>query len=451
MANLDYKHIRFLGAEGIGMTALIRILEERYKQELNSSDFHISKSDLSYSQNEPLSEDIDLVVRSTAIAESDPDYISLKARELKIWHRSDMLNFLSVSYKQLVVSGTHGKTTCTAMLAHLLVAAKLDPCFAVGGILSNYNTNGRHGNGEYFVLEGDESDKSFMKTTPYLALVTCVEPDHLENYPNGFPEIQECFTKFLNSAQHSIVCIDDITLENYSQKNQVIAYSSLNKKADFFIDFLDGQAYIHHENKSYPLNIAMQGKHNYINACGVIAAAYALGISIETSVQALSDFRGIQRRFELINSNYHGIKVYDDYAHHPSEVKALLAGALSLNPRRLVFVYQPHHPERTKQLWKEFVQEFQNFPQEHLCLIADIYVARSKHIEGINSSRLVEEIARPQVRYLSPSTNIMTTSQGNYANIVDLLKPNIDAVLEDADYLFIVGAGDIAKVAKAFK
>ncbi len=434
--SLEYKHIRFLGAEGIGMSALIRILEKRFPQT------KISKSDLSYKQNDPLDTDIDLVVRSTAIAEADPDYVELKKRGVEIWHRRDMLNYVSAGLKQLVVSGTHGKTTCSAMLAHILVEAGLDPSFAVGGILANYQSNGRAGQGEYFVLEGDESDKSFTITNPYLAVVTCIEPDHLENYPGGIDEIRDCFYAFLDKAEICVVNVDDPLLAQYVESSSRGARSA-TKQSQRII------TYSASELANYNLRLSMPGKHNKMNAIACIKAAEAIGIKSETAIKGLESFKGIKRRFELINDSA-DIKIYDDYAHHPTEVKAVLEGALSLNPKRLVFVYQPHHPERTKQLWNEFVEVFETFPEPHLCLIADIYVARSKHIDGINSERMVQEINKPNVRYLAPASGIQTTVQGNYANIAELLKPGIDAELEDCDYLFIVGAGDIAKVATKF-
>lgn len=430
----SFKHIRFLGAEGIGMSALIKILAKQKPQ------VKISKSDLSYKQNDPLDDDIDLVVRSTAIGIGDADYLELKSRGLPIWHRRDMLNYLSQGHKQIVVSGTHGKTTCSAMLAHILVELGFDPSFAVGGILSNYASNARVGSGEYFVLEGDESDKSFTITNPYLALVTCIEEDHLENYPGGLNEIRDCFYKFLDSAQIAVVNIDDPLLKEY-----VIAREAKQSSGKTLIRYSSS------ELNDYDIQLTMPGEYNKLNALGCIKAAQAL--QPQTSdiqlTKNLESFCGIKRRFELINSNYNGIKVYDDYAHHPTEVKALLEGALSLKPQRMVFVYQPHHPERTQQFWNDFVEVFQEFPEPHLCLIADIYVARSKHIPGINSTRLVEDIGKDNVQYLAP-IDTGASSQGNQVDMVAALKPEIEAQLKGCDYLFIVGAGNIAKVAGAF-
>ncbi len=429
MQKLKYKHICFLGAEGIGMSALINILEQQKNFGLQDTQLQICKRDLSYGKMAELPAGIDLVVRSTAIASDDVDFVELKQREVEIWHRSDMLNYLSEGFKQIVVSGTHGKTTCSAMLSYLLQQANYDPSFAVGGILIDYDTNGKAGQGEYFVLEGDESDKSFTKTNPYLALVTCVEPDHLENYPGGFEEIKSCFIGFLDRAKIKVINIDDPVLATYAKAHpEAITYS---------------------ETELEDYGLSMKGKHNQLNALGVMKAAEALGLTQDKSITILRQFNGIKRRFELINDNYNGIKVYDDYAHHPSEIKAVLEAALSLNPKRLVFVYQPHHPERTKQFWDEFVAVFKTFPAEHLCLIADVYVARSKHIANINSERMVSEINLPNVKFL-PASIKDTTTQGNYADMISALKPGIDGQLRGCDYLFIVGAGNIAKVASAY-
>jgi UDP-N-acetylmuramate--alanine ligase len=446
--NRQFKHIRFLGAEGIGMSALTRILSKFENAP------KISKSDIAYKENDPLDEDIDLVVRSTAIKDSDPDMEELRSRGVEVWHRRDMLNYLSEDYKQVVISGTHGKTTCSAMLAHLMKECALDPAYAVGGILANYDSNGDHGSGEFFVLEGDESDKSFTKTNPYLAMVTCVEEDHLENYPGGLEEIQEYFYGFLHKAELKVINIDDLCLHAYwlskRDTESIFTYSCENKEADFYIN-LEKRAFVF-DGDEIKLDLNFPGTHNFINAVGVIASAVMLGLNVKKACQALTSFKGIKRRFELITDSYRGnVKIYDDYAHHPTEVLSLIQSINELNAKKLVFVYQPHHPERTKQLWHDFVDIFKKFPREHLCLILDIYVARSKPIEGISSQKLVEEIDLDNVRYIKPQEQDKTF-QGNFTDIVSALKTNIENnIPEDADLIFLVGAGNIGKIAEAFK
>lgn len=443
-----FKHVRFLGAEGIGMSGLIKILSQ-FKNAPK-----ISKSDIAYKNNDPLDNDIDLVVRSTAINDQDTEFQELKNRNIDIWHRRDMLNFLSATYKQIVVSGTHGKTTCSAMLSFLFKELNLDPAFAVGGILANYDSNACYGQGEYFILEGDESDKSFTHSKPHCALVTCIEEDHLENYPGGLQEIQECFYGFLKSAAIKIINIDDDFLYTYYLENKdnekIITYSCKNKNADFYIDVSSKSFY--YKKQKYQLNLNFPGSHNFINAVAVLACSVGLEQDLETAMKKMQNFAGIKRRFELINSNYRGaITVFDDYAHHPTEINALIKSFADFKDKKIVFVYQPHHPERTKQLWHDFVSSFQNFPQEHLCLLLDIYIARSKPIEGINSERLVEEINKENVIYIKAKEQ-EKNFQGNFLNIVDALKENIEAnIPKDTDVLFLVGAGNIGKIAESFK
>ena len=448
MTEPKFKHARFLGAAGIGMSALTKILAAKYP------GVKISASDLSYESNDPLDDDIDLVVRSTAIAIGDLDYLELKSRGLPIWHRRDMLSFLAQDQKQIVVSGTHGKTTCSAMLAHILVELGLDPSFAIGGILANYSSNARAGKGQYFVMEGDESDKSFTITNPYLALVTCIEADHLENYPGGLEEIKNCFYKFLDAAEIAVVNTDDPHLNEYviariqgrqNTRSIVMTGSPVQTKQSNAKLI----TYSSKELEDLDIELSMPGKYNQLNALACVKAAVALGANREQAIQALKTFRGIERRFELINENYQGAKVYDDYAHHPTEVKALVEGALSLNPKKMLFVYQPHHPERTQQFWDDFVKVFKEFPEPHSCLIADIYVARSQHINGVDSAHLVEDIGKSNVKFLAP-LDTGSTCQGNHADMVAALKPGIEQELAGHDYLFIVGAGNIAKVAEAF-
>lgn len=445
-----FKHIRFLGAEGIGMSALIKILEERKLLGLENPEMKISKSDISYEKNDPLDSDIDLVVCSTAIPESDLEFVELKKRGLEFWHRSDMLQSLAKDYKEIVVSGTHGKTTCSAMISYILFENHLDPAFAVGGLIlksdkSRDGFNSRAGLGEYFVLEGDESDKSFMKSSPYIALVTSIEPDHLENYPGGLDEIKNCFYEFLDKAAWRVICLDNDLLANY--------YANLNeeKKSKTKI----------YKSSELPSGIELKipGKHNKLNAWAAILVCEIVGVTHTESLKSLKNFKGIKRRFELINNSYKSpsgasnILVYDDYAHHPSELKALIDSALELFPeRRMIIVYQPHHPERTKQFWEEFKKVISEIPEQHKLFLADIYVARSKPIEGIESQKMVKEINKTNIEYLGlDSKTNLNDGLGNDKEIGKKLKPIIDKQLKENDLLMIVGAGSIYKLAVEFE
>ena len=462
-------HIRFLGAGGIGMSALIKVLEDLKSLGKLSASLKISKMDGAWTENDPLTPDVDLAVVSTAIPKDNSDYIYLADRGTPIWHRSDMLRALSEFSKQkvVVVTGTHGKTTCSAMVSHIYEACSKDPSFVVGGILSNYSSNGKAGKGDYFILEGDESDKSYQNTSPDIAFLTSAEPDHLENYPGGFNEIKSCFKDFISDTEYVVVCQDDptansITKEVKAQReivmdgssampmsHGIVTYSAKDKSADFYLDQESREVFYHGESQGI-LRQEMFGDYSYLNALGSIACANLGGIEIKDAISAMASFKGIKRRLEFIgdfNIDGKNVKIFDDYAHHPTEVKALLEGILREKPKRLVFVYQPHHPRRTQDLWKEFVDVFKDFPAEHLAMIADIYVARTPHIEGITSEKLVAEINNSAVKYL-PFANAKFDSKDD--DVINQAKEKITAELQDGDLLFIVGAGNVTKVAQAF-
>jgi UDP-N-acetylmuramate--alanine ligase len=473
----DFKHIRFLGAEGIGMRALIAILEDKISQGELNSDFKISKSDLSYKTNDPLDESIDLVVRSTAVRADDPDMLFMQKHNIPVIHRSEMLNLLSEDAKQIVISGTHGKTSTSALTTHLLTKLGLEPGFAVGGVLKDYKANGKaapkssalnDGPSGYFVMEGDESDKSFMRTTPYIAVVTDVEADHLENYPGGLAEIQTCFKDFLDRAEYKIVCINNPFLKAYAENilkerpdltGRILSYSSTDESADLFINLENSSLHFQSLDSGH-LDLAISGKFNLLNACASLLVAHVLGFKITEAKSLFKDFHGTQRRMELINSNE--MEIYDDYAHHPSEIKALLDSVkamLKTSTDKALFIYQPHHPERTQQFWGDFVKVFKEFPENIDVLLLDIYVARSQHIEGVNSKKMAEEIALNNVKYLDPNENLSASEakeadvQGNFKDIAMTLKPLIDKRIQTLEYkkIFFVGAGNISKIAEKYR
>jgi UDP-N-acetylmuramate--alanine ligase len=473
----DFKHIRFLGAEGIGMRALIAILEDKISQGELNSDFKISKSDLSYKTNDPLDASIDLVVRSTAVRADDPDMLFMQKHNIPVIHRSEMLNLLSEDAKQIVISGTHGKTSTSALTTHLLTKLGLEPGFAVGGVLKDYKANGKaapkssslnDGPSGYFVMEGDESDKSFMRTTPYIAVVTDVEADHLENYPGGLAEIQACFKDFLDRAEYKIVCINNPFLKAYAENilkerpdlaGRILSYSSIDESADLFINLENSSLHFQSLDSGH-LDLAISGKFNLLNACASLLVAHVLGFKITEAKSLFKDFHGTQRRMELINSNE--MEIYDDYAHHPSEIKALLDSVkamLKTSTDKALFIYQPHHPERTQQFWGDFVKVFKEFPENIDVLLLDIYVARSQHIEGVNSKKMAEEIALNNVKYLDPNENLSASEakeadvQGNFKDIAMTLKPLIDKRIQTLEYkkIFFVGAGNISKIAEKYR
>ncbi len=469
----DYKHIRFIGAGGIGMSALIKVLEEQKSLGQLASSLKISKYDKAWETNDKLTDDIDLAVVSTAIPEDDEDLSALKSRGVEIWHRRDMLLALTESQgqKSIVVSGTHGKTSCSGMLAHVLMHAGKDPSFVVGGILQDYKTNGHAGKGEYFVLEGDESDKSFMQTNPEIALIVNVEPDHLENYPGGLEEINDCFVKFSSETKKLVICLDSPNAKAILKTVngiEILTYSIQDKSADLY---LDGRNLIFKGEDKGLIDLNSFGDYNYQNALGIIASAHFAGLDFKEILEALKFYHGIKRRQEFIGflnletkslevSSFYNDKklskkavaIYDDYAHHPTEVKALLDGALaevkSGRFKRLVFVYQPHHPRRTQDFWKDFVSVFKEIPEPSLAMIANIYLARTGPIEGVSSELMVKEIGKANVQHLHfADAKFDSHNDAEYQRI----KSEIIKVVQPGDLLMLVGAGNITKVSEAFR
>ena len=483
------KRIHFLGAEGIGMQALIAILEEKQAKGELDKNFSIGKSDLSYLKksytektkiDSRLLSETDFVVRSTAIKENDPDYKFFAEKNIPIIHRSEMLNLASEPARQIVISGTHGKTSTSALTAHLLLELDLEPGFAIGGILKQYSGNAKAAPDSpeaIFVMEGDESDKSFMRSKPYIAVVTDVEADHLENYPGGLEEIKNCFYEFLDEAEYKIICTNNQILRDYakatSDNEKLLSYSNSDRDADMFLDL--NKNTVSFKDQTEDISLAIPGTFNLLNSCAALLSAYIIkesqanNFDLKKAINKLQSFHGTKRRFELINGKYevkskeHGdyqIKIYDDYAHHPSEVQALLDSVRTMinKNEKALFIYQPHHPERTQQFWTEFKNTFKKFPENIHVFIPDIYVARSQHIDGVNSAKLVEEINLEHIKYLDPALNLTANEaskadiQGNFHDTTSTLKPIIEAELKQDKYkyLFIVGAGNIGKVAESF-
>jgi UDP-N-acetylmuramate--alanine ligase len=299
-------------------------------------------------------------------------------------------------------------------------------------------------------------------------VVTDVEADHLENYPGGLAEIQACFKDFLDRAEYKIVCINNPFLKAYAENilkerpdlaGRILSYSSIDESADLFINLENSSLHFQSLDSGH-LDLAISGKFNLLNACASLLVAHVLGFEITEAKSLFKDFHGTQRRMELINSNE--MEIYDDYAHHPSEIKALLDSVkamLKTSTDKALFIYQPHHPERTQQFWGDFVKVFKEFPENIDVLLLDIYVARSQHIEGVNSKKMAEEIALNNVKYLDPNENLSASEakeadvQGNFKDIAMTLKPLIDKRIQTLEYkkIFFVGAGNISKIAEKYR
>ncbi|HSW72501.1 MAG TPA: UDP-N-acetylmuramate--L-alanine ligase [Chlamydiales bacterium] len=430
----------FIGIGGIGMSALARILLQK-GEEVSGSDVSTSYyteklqkegAKVFHSHGKENIKAGSRVIYSTMIAEKNPEFQKANELKLEILHRSDLLTELSSGSKALYVAGTHGKTTTTALLAAVFVQAKLDPSFAIGGMLGN-TTNGKWGKGEYFILEADESDGSLLKGKPFGAIVTNIEKEHLdywkteENLEIGFQE----FCQKVEIKELLFWCKDDPYLRLMSPKGT--SYGT-HQDADLKITSFRQEGFriyftITFEGKIYKdLSLPLIGFHNVLNAAAVMGLSLKLNIPEAVIRAAFYDFPGIGRRMEYLGSKI-GIDFFDDYAHHPTEIATTLNGLKqAIGQRRLVAVFQPHRYTRAKDLFHEFTNAFVS---ADLVVVTDIHAAYETPIPGITGQALYQEISKIQpaifiprseldmslLHYLSPNDLVITLGAGDITNL----------------------------------
>ncbi len=442
------KKIHFIGIGGIGMSGLAEILINR--------GFSVSGSDIAESENTQYLRkigarvlighspnnisDAEVVVYSSAV---DPDTNSevLQAHTLgiPILRRAEMLAQVSRLNYCLAIAGTHGKTTTTSMLGLLLIEAGYDPTVIVGGRLKDFGgTNARLGNGNWSVLEADEYDRSFLQLLPTVAIINNIEPEHLDIY-RDFDDIKETYKEFANKVPfYGFVafCVDDGASSEISEfiNKKKISFG-LSKNADFSAQNISFQGNLTNFNVyefgKFVDNITIRapGVHNVRNSLAVISVGRTLGISFEIIKKALSQFSGILRRFD-IKGIKNDIMIVDDYAHHPTEVRATLKAAKDGWNKRIVCVFQPHTYTRTRDFYKEFAE---SFVDADISIITDIYPAREQPIDGVNVELILNSMKNSQNIIYEP----------DFEKIPDLLLK----LLIPGDMLITIGAGSVYRIA----
>jgi len=449
------KQVHFIGIGGYGMSALALILLKKGYR-ISGSDLRASAlTDLLAKEGAAVTighdaanlGSADLVVYSTAVPGGNPEFAAAEKRTLTIWHRSELLAALLNNSFGIAIAGAHGKTTTTAMVALLLEAGGLDPTVVIGGVLLAFGSNARLGLGRYLVAEADESDSSFTRYHPRLALVTGIEPDHLEHYDNDYSRLQQAYSTFLANLPPdgtAVLCSDDPALTGLgSRLSCKVVYYSGSEKVDPAVTVSSNPAY-------YPANISLAGnssvfdlydrsrliaaavtlgvpgRHNIGNAVGALALAVQLGLDPAACAPALAAFQGVGRRFEVIGT-VNEITVIDDYAHHPTEVKATLETA-RLSGRRVICLFQPHRYSRTAALFEEFARAFAAADQ---VLLHRIYSAGEAPIEGIDAATLAESIRR--------QSNVPVI----YSDDLTPLEEEAARAARPGDLIITMGAGDI--------
>jgi UDP-N-acetylmuramate--alanine ligase len=443
------QHIHFVGIGGIGMSGIAEVL-------LNLG-YHISGSDVKetevtrrlqalgceifYGHRKENVREADVVVISSAIRQGNPEIEVAEQRLIPVIPRAEMLAELMRMKIGIAIAGTHGKTTTTSLIATVLAAGGLDPTVVIGGRLNSIGSNARLGQGDFLVAEADESDGSFLKLMPTIAVVTNIDPEHLDYY-HGIEEIKEAFLSFLNKIPFyglAVLCLDHPNIQSLIPrlKKRFTTYG-LTTQADFQAKEIVFEGLsatfdaLHHQKEIGRLKLQMPGLHNVYNALATLATAFELDIPFEVVQETLRDFSGIQRRFQ-IKGEKNGILIVDDYGHHPVEIVATLRAARTGWGRRIVAVFQPHRYTRTQALFQDFMTAFND---ANVLILTDIYPAGEDRIEGVEAKALYEGIrdyGHKDVTYIADKKEIVN-------HLLRIITPG--------DVVITMGAGDIWQVSE---
>jgi UDP-N-acetylmuramate--alanine ligase len=449
-------HVHFIGIGGSGLSAIARLLKES-GYEVTGSDRALSSfaADL---QNMGIKIFIghhprniagaDWIVRSSAIGEDNPEVKAAKSAGIPVYKRADFLGQLMSEKTGIAVAGTHGKTTTTAMIAWMLYAMQRDPSFIVGGTLNNLRVNAHAGKGETFVIEADEYDRMFLGLKPRIAIVTNLEHDHPDCYPT-FEDMYAAFQSFVDLLPEDgtlIVCAEDdgaATLLTHARRKglNIISYSIQGEMTINSPQWMQARTLapngrggfdftaMNNMGSSAEVNVSLQvpGEHNVRNALAALSVAAMLGLPLQEAADALGQFTGTGRRFE-VRGEHNGVIVIDDYAHHPTEIRATLAGAKKrYSNQRIWAVWQPHTYSRTQTLFYEFSRAFADADE---VLVTEIYASREPKQE-FSSAEVVSAMPHSSARY-----------SGSLAETTRYLREN----LRPGDVVIVLSAGDADQI-----
>jgi UDP-N-acetylmuramate--alanine ligase len=413
----------FIGIGGIGMSALARILRQKGAAVQGSDpvasyvtdDLNEVGIEIFSIHHEKNVQSASTVIYGSAIKPHHPEYSAAINQEVPLLHRSELLAQLMVGHDSLLVAGTHGKTTTSTLLAHVLMEAKLDPTFALGGIALNSLTNGRLGQGRFFVAEADESDGTFLNYQGFGGIITNIEEDHLD-YWKTREALIEGFKDFAKKiSTHLWWCRDDAILAHLNLPGKSYGFSP---DADLQIIRWSQKGWnLTFDLKNHAgIEIPLIGKHNVLNAAAVFGLCLELGLSETVIRDAFKSFKGVKRRMELKGDSC-GITILDDYAHHPTEIKTTLEGLrTAAGERRVIAVFQPHRYTRFKDCWNGFLDAFES---ADAVFVTDVYAAGETPIEGITSQRFIEELKQRAVivqdlqSFLRPHDVVVTLGAGD--------------------------------------
>ena len=450
------KHIHFVGIGGVGMAGIAEVL---LRQGYTVSGSDLSENSLTqwlkvmgavvyHGHDAKNIENADVIVRSSAVDWSNPEFEAARMARIPIVQRAEMLGELMRFRYGVAIAGTHGKTTTTSLITSILAEADLDPTFVIGGRLNSVGSNARLGRGHYLVAEADESDASFLFLKPMISIVTNIDQDHMSTYGNDFEKLKTTFIEFLHHLPFyglAVLCVDDpIVREILPQISRPILTYGLSPDADFYTEHytqvgMQTKFVVRRPRGLPPLPVTLNspGRHNVLNALAAIAVASELKVQDSVIAEALQHFAGIGRRFQVYGDyplpQGGTVTLVDDYGHHPREIAATVQAARESWPeRRLAMVYQPHRYTRTRDLFPDFCQVLSTIDK---LFLLDVYSAGEEPIEGADSVSLSDAIQRQGK--LSPT--LVKEQSG--------LTEQLGRELQDGDVLLMQGAGNIGGLA----
>ena len=446
--NRRIKHVHFVGVGGIGMCGLAELL--------HNQGYRVTGSDLRSgptverlrSLGIPVSigharghvGEADVVVYSSAVRANNPELLEAESRKIPVIRRAEMLAEVMRLKEGIAVAGSHGKTTTTSLIAHVLQRAGLDPTAVIGGrilVSGAAHTGARLGAGRLLVAEADESDGSFLRLAPVIAVVTNIDPEHLDHY-GSFLALQDAFTAFANSIPFwglAVLCLDHPGVQSILPRmTRRITTYGFASQADLCATRVRAERggtrfSVRHRGVSLgSVRLPLPGRHNVQNALATLSVALELEVPFETAAGALESFGGIERRFES-KGEVAGVRVVDDYGHHPAEIRATLAAAREVHAGRIVVAFQPHRYTRTRDLWDEFVRAFND---ADVLVLTEIYAAGEDKILGVEAAPLAEAVRAHGHRDV------------RFAPDLDRVLETLLALVAPGDLVVTLGAGSIS-------
>ena len=444
------KRIHFIGIGGVGMSGLAAVMHALGRKVSGSDSSSSSYTErlvqmgieVYQDHKSGQGSDADVFVVSTAIRKDNPELLYAQENGIPILHRSDVMAYICNSRRGIAIAGAHGKTTTTGMVGKIFFENKLEPTLLIGALIPEIGSNAIYGRGPHGIAEADESDGSFLKLRPMIGLVTNIEDDHLDHY-GSLEKLLESFVEFLEHILpegYAVLCSDCVETLNLTKAKipaSIVRYGFLPEDDAQAVELeFDAKgsrfALIWRGEKLGIIQIPLPGRHNVLNALGAATVALLEGISFDGIARALATFHGAHRRFQW-HGEVKGIQVIDDYAHHPTELRATLSAARQTHPEgRIVAIFQPHRYSRTRQLGQEFGQAFSD---ADVVVLTDIYSAGEEPLPGIDGAYLIQKIEEE------------SKHRPHYIPQWQEIAVQIISVVQPGDLVLTLGAGSINQVA----